>query len=82
MTFKQAYELYFDSARYWLHNVKQIDTQTIEDVLASLECLDVRDVINTTKQYGREEVFTTAILQARCALADLESKRNLTKVRP
>lgn len=75
MSTKLARELYFDSARFWLHNVKQLDHQTIEDVLALMDWPEGRKNITWAARFGRSQVFTTAIMNAGIILADLESRR-------
>ena len=75
MTIKQARELYFDSARFWLHRVRQVDPQTINDVLAILDYPEYRKDIAWSKHFGRGQVFTSAVMSAGVVLVDLESKR-------
>lgn len=72
MTIKDARQLYFDSAQYWLHHVKRADTQTIEDVLALMDHKDGRANIVWAKHFGREQLFTSAIMQANITLARLK----------
>ena len=77
MNVKLARKLYFDSARFWLHNVKQLDRQTIEDVLALLDWPEQRQHIEWSAKFGRGQVFTSAIMNSGIMLTDLKSREVL-----
>ena len=72
VTIKAARELWQDSARFWLNEVKECDTQTINDVLALIEWPDQLKQMRWSAGFGRGQVFTSAIMAAGVMLAQLE----------
>lgn len=76
MTIKDAKQLYFDSARFWLARVKQTDAQTIEDVLALMDWSDEQKDIRWSARVGPMQVHASAQIRANVILGQLELRRN------
>ena len=72
ITIKAAHELWQDSARFWLNEVKECDTQTCNDVLALIEWPDQLKQMRWAAEFGRGQVFTSAIMAAGVMLAQLK----------
>jgi hypothetical protein len=71
LTISDARKLYFETARFWLRKVKQVDTQTIEDVLALLDWPEDRKHIVWAAEFGTSQVFTSAVMNAGAKLTEL-----------
>jgi len=70
LTVNEARKLYFDTARFWLNRVKQVDTQTVEDVLALLDWPEDRKKIIWAAEFGTSQVFTSAVMNAGAKLTE------------
>jgi hypothetical protein len=64
ITIKAAHELWQDSARFWLNEVKECSTDTINSVLDLMEWPDPLKTMRWAAGFGRGQVFTAAIMEA------------------
>ena len=79
MTVSDDHKLYQDSGRFWLERVKEVDAQTVEDVLALMDWPEHKADIRWAARISPSQVHALGHMKANVILAQLNLTRNVKR---